>query len=745
MSRSLFVRAAWRHWWPFPSAKFDWFAALLVGTSVLFLVTSPLLALFFRMFLEIDRTIAVTYALVLLLCIEAFLLCCFWQELPRRRRAEAAIGRMNSMQRAISMASGRIVSMRPDELEHGLRRELCAIREMLNIDGVSWFQRSESGQSYKRLQYSLDSSYVAFNESFLVSISPWISEQLLQGVPVHLRNINDLPPEAAKERQILQCGGIKSLAVIPSRGGLCGANALVLTSFSKEISWDRKVIEQLSVLASVFANAKARELAEVAGGESESRFRHLFEDSPLGLALLDSTGQIRVANNALARFLGRTVVELSAQSIFGLTVPSEIPQVWLHLQELLAGVREIRQVERKFLRKDGSATWGRVTLSMAGGKTGTERFVMAMVEDVTESMATREQLEQSKHMLTMALDASRTVAWEYDPHTDVMNWLDRNRNTAKTTEAPRSEYFSNILQHVVPDDWALLRALIKSMLQTGGIFSTEFRMIGRDGTIRWMLGKGQLYQKSPDAHPKIVGVTMDISHLKRAQVELQQLAKRLMQAQEEERKRISLELHDDIGQRVALLAIELDLVQQQLNGNEMVRDRVARAQFSAEEIGSDIHQISHSLHSSKLKYLGLPAAVREFCSLISETHGLAIEFGCAEQKPNLTEEEALALFRVAQEALNNAARHSHAGRVKVLLSFSEMHAMLSVADDGVGFNSSDQCDGIGLIGMRERVRSIGGELRIVSTPGSGTELQAILTFLEPRVLKQPLATAATAF
>src|SRR5262249_9340208 len=157
-------------------------------------------------------------------------------------------------------------------------------------------------------------------------------------------------------------------------------------------------------------------------------------------------------------------------------------------------------------------------------------FVLAMVEDVTEGIRAREQLEQSRRRLTMALEASRMTAWEYDPVSESIAWMDRNtlRERGNVPEGPVR--FADVLQYVHPEDRTMLLDLAHRIFHEGGAFSAEFRMFAKSGAIRWMLGKGELLRKGGESGAaKIAGVTLDVSVLKRTQVELQELAKRLME------------------------------------------------------------------------------------------------------------------------------------------------------------------------------------------------------------------------
>jgi PAS domain S-box-containing protein len=725
MLRPVPLRAASRSRLFAPLTSWDAYVLYAVTTIVLSFAAYRLLSLKeASAFLPFGMrgTLTLNGTLTVILSLEAFLLLWLWIEMPRRRKAEIALERMHSIQRAISRASGRIAMMKPEDLEQGLQREMGVLREVLNVDHVFWFQQDNGGTQFFPMQATKCAEGRLESLEFHSREARWMVEAALRNEPVHFRRLQDLPPEANSDRGMLARNGIRSFALIPAGGGDDRANALLLASVTKEMNWKKEVLAQLSVLASVFASARARKSAQDAGSASELKFRHLFEDCPIGIALLDASGNVRTANPALGRFLGQTCEELTQKNILDVTCPENLSETWLHMQELLAGIRETAQKESHFRRKDGSMVCGQVTLSMAGAGTG-EPFLLGMIEDVTAANRSKAQLERSRRMLALALESSRTTAWEYDVRSDRISWLDRNKLRDSEEPVPATDLFSNVLSHVRPEDRDALRDVPSQILRKGGVFSAEFRMIGKDGTDRWMLGKGELLKHSETSAPKIVGVTVDVSEVKRAQFQLQQLAKRLMAAHEEERKRISRDLHDDIGQRVALLAIELDLLKQMLSPEDRLQERVERIRSSATELGTDLHQLSHELHSSKLKHLGLEAALREFCKRITSAHPLIVELNCREPRM-LPEEERLVLFRVAQEATNNIIRHSGATRAEISLTYSESLATLVISDDGHGFDTTAASNGIGLMGMRERLRAVGGALQVLSTRGAGSEIRA---------------------
>jgi signal transduction histidine kinase len=211
--------------------------------------------------------------------------------------------------------------------------------------------------------------------------------------------------------------------------------------------------------------------------------------------------------------------------------------------------------------------------------------------------------------------------------------------------------------------------------------------------------------------------------LENIQLELQQLTARLMQAQEEERQRISGELHDDIGQRLSLLVFGLERIRNNLQGSTAQQSELTELRNQAEEITNDIHQLSHEIHSTKLQHLGLKAALNELCNKISAQRSIGIDLEVRDHVP-LSPDVQLCLYRIAQEALSNVLKHSGSGRVAVSLSRDHRLVRLQIRDAGVGFDASSSTSGLGLASMRERLRMVQGVLFIHSLPGQGTEITA---------------------
>jgi signal transduction histidine kinase len=232
-----------------------------------------------------------------------------------------------------------------------------------------------------------------------------------------------------------------------------------------------------------------------------------------------------------------------------------------------------------------------------------------------------------------------------------------------------------------------------------------------------------LRQRQADRKPK------DASSTKAGDANLARvdLSGQLIHAQEEERARIARELHDDINQRLALLANGLAELERKASETEQhLPEKEVRALWRlTNEIAGDIQHLSHQLHPSKLHYLGLGAAVRDLCQEFSRQYKIEIECVVRDIPRSLNEDVSLSLFRTVQESLHNAARHSHAPLVRVELTGQGDFVRLRVSDDGIGFETNQKRhQGLGLISIRERVSLVGGELTVWSRPSLGTQIEA---------------------
>jgi signal transduction histidine kinase len=236
-----------------------------------------------------------------------------------------------------------------------------------------------------------------------------------------------------------------------------------------------------------------------------------------------------------------------------------------------------------------------------------------------------------------------------------------------------------------------------------------------------------------DSSGRIVGfakIAHDITERKLAEAALSTVTRKLIDAQEQERTRIGRELHDDMGQRLSMVAIEL----QQLHEDPLVlpevRNRTGELQKQITEIARDIQSLSHELHSAKLQYLGIAGAMRSFCQEFGEQQKVEIDFKTYDLPSLSSPDISLCLFRVLQEALHNSAKHSGVRHFEVRLWGTSEEIHLSVKDSGAGFDreAAKSSRGLGLISMEERLKVLNGTLAIDSQPKGGTTIHARVPF-----------------
>ena len=236
---------------------------------------------------------------------------------------------------------------------------------------------------------------------------------------------------------------------------------------------------------------------------------------------------------------------------------------------------------------------------------------------------------------------------------------------------------------------------------------------------------------SPIRHTdgKVIGaskIIRDITHRKQAEQVLSRMNRNLIEAQEKERTRIARDLHDDIAQRLALLAVGLEQVQNKLPESPELHARIDTVRVQGMQLASDVQALSHELHSSKLEYLGIVVAASGFCKELGNRQKVEIDFRSIDVPSSLSADISLCLYRVLQESLHNAVKHSGVRRFEVRLWGASEEVHLSVSDLGIGFSGADVVKGagLGLTSMQERIKMVSGQIAIDSQPGRGTTIHA---------------------
>jgi PAS domain S-box-containing protein len=258
-------------------------------------------------------------------------------------------------------------------------------------------------------------------------------------------------------------------------------------------------------------------------------------------------------------------------------------------------------------------------------------------------------------------------------------------------------------------------------------FRMEYRLRRHDGEYRWVLDIGVPRFDQERSFVGYIGTCVDLTDRKLAETALASVSRRMIEAQEQERARIARELHDDIGQRLALLAINLAQLHRKPENSIGTRSRVEDLRNQMTAIATDVQALSHRLHSSKLEYLGLAPAMRGFCKEFGDQQEVNIDFETHGLPSSLSPEMSLCFFRILQEALYNSVKYSGVRHFEVRSWATPNEVHLTVSDFGSGFDieAAKAGRGLGLVSMEERLKILNGTLSIQSQPKLGTTVHAL--------------------
>jgi PAS domain S-box-containing protein len=322
---------------------------------------------------------------------------------------------------------------------------------------------------------------------------------------------------------------------------------------------------------------------------------------------------------------------------------------------------------------------------------------------------------------------TRIVAWESEGDAQRFSYV--SEHAVEMLGYPVSDWYApNFLaSHIHEDDQHWVLAAYKKQTCITQHFDLTFRMWARDGRLVWVQNLISVGWHNQGAR-KLHGFMIDVSERKRTEEALKALGGRLIAAQEEERRRVARELHDDFNQRLAVLSIELEQLRERIRKPLRLRRSVEHLQDLAQEIAAEIHQLSYKLHPSKLDHLGLVAAVKSLCTELNESGKLKVEFQHTGSPFTLDRDTTLCLFRIAQEGLRNVVKHSRAESARVVLSKTRTAVRLLVSDNGCGFNTKTSLmeKGLGFLSIKERLHILGGEMNVYSKPLHGTRLEVSL-------------------
>ena len=463
--------------------------------------------------------------------------------------------------------------------------------------------------------------------------------------------------------------------------------------------------------------------------ESEERFRSAMHNVASGLFTVDLHGRVTYVNPAAeamfqwtsTQLLGKDMHEVTHDKRSDGTVfpASECPA----LEVLQHGI-ELRDHEDVFIRKDGS--FFPVVFSASPLKRNGETIGLVVgFRDDTQRREAEQAVRESEGRFRLVASSTPVMIWMSG--TDKLciyfnqGWLEF---TGRSVEAELGHGWTEGVHH---KDLERCFQTYTKAFERREPFQMEYRLRRHDGEYRWIFDHGVPRFNAEGSFAGYIGSAIDVTERKLAEEALSTVSQKLIEAQEQERCRLAQELHDDIGQQLVGLLLRLTVARKRVEvPMPELGQEIGSAIETARRLARDVQNLSHGLHSTELKYLGLEAAARAVCAELSERTTVDVQFRSESSVTGLPDDVSLCLYRVLQEALQNAVKHSRSPQIDVWLGNDASSVELIVRDSGIGFepNTASQGRGLGLMGMKERLKSVGGELTIDARRAGGTTIRA---------------------
>jgi PAS domain S-box-containing protein len=473
---------------------------------------------------------------------------------------------------------------------------------------------------------------------------------------------------------------------------------------------------------------------------SEARLRAFAEHSPALMFIKDLEGRYRFANRQFLERFGLRVEQVLGRSDAEL-FPRTQANVFRASDRQVALGRQPVEVEEKARYLDGEHTSLVVKFPLFGAD-GELVAVGGIATDITERKLTEQALLEQRKLLQEAQKVAGLGCWEWDPASGRISWSEQLFRLYGVDPASFQPSFEGYLERVHPEDRQHSGERVARALIDGRAFAAVERVVRPDGEVRWLRSHCEVVRDANGRPIKLLGACLDVTEsrtseeaLRAAAASLQALSRRLVEAEEAERRRIAGELHDRVGQNLSALNINLDIVLGTLGEAAPLEVRMRLRDSLALVDGTlqSIENVMAELRPPLLEEYGLGAALGWYAEEFSKRTGIAIDFQdeAREKNRELRRDAAVALFRIAQEALNNVAKHANAKRVRITVSATPQEMAVEIGDDGAGFDAvaaEARASRWGMTTMRERAEAAGGRLEIMSARGTGTVLRASVPF-----------------
>ena len=458
-------------------------------------------------------------------------------------------------------------------------------------------------------------------------------------------------------------------------------------------------------------------------------FRTIFDHAPVGMARVGLDGRWLEVNQRVCDITGYSRDELLASDWQTITHPDDLADNLDVLSKFIAGESQSFSFEKRYIRKDGVPVWVKISCSLMRDEVSQAPLhLISIVDEIAEYKLAQKLLLTAEEKwakafrqtpMAMAIFNVKDHRFiEVNDAFEAFTGFDRREATGKRVD--EMEFLVDPLG---------LQKMIDAVVAGNRVEGWEVEYRSKDGKT----GSALFFAEDIeiDGEPCIIGAALDITDRKRLETELQELSGHLIKAQDEERRRISAELTDSLGQSVTVINFEASQLARraQIEFGPDLNSLAAKIR----DISAGIEIISQSLHPSGLDYTGLPWAIEGLCRQYTHLYGLQVAFKHEGIPSSLSSDVALCLYRIVQEGLNNVVRHSGRRQAWIELSSNGPDIRLKLWDHGMGFDADTVKAGLGLLTMRERCRRLNGVMAIHIQNGTCLEVQIPLANIEVEV------------
>lgn len=633
----------------------------------------------------------------------------FGRDITERKKAEAKQQRQfDELQQLYDLA---VISGQEKEVEKIYEHALNSLEKGLKADRSSILFLDEEGKMQFKAAKGLSATYKALAEDYSIS-----SDDTKHQVPSLITDVENYSGPG-QFISVLINEGIKSFGSIPIiyQDRLIGK---CIIYYNDVHQFTENEIQFAQTIAHNIAFSVERHRANEALLASENRYHSLVEQAADAIALFDKKGKIIEVNNSALQLLGYSYNELMKLSLPDILTDEEIEKNPVQYDLLEKGLSTIKQ--RKMRRKDGQ-----LVITEVNSKILPDGRFLSMVRDLTDRIEAQKQIEKEKELSDNIIDSMPGVFYLYDEKGKFIRW---NKQFEVVTGYSAKEITGlHPTQFFEGEEKFYMEQRIANVFSEG-VSDAEADFIFKNGDRKPYYFKAILVDF--EGRRCLLGTGIDISDRKKAEKELndsykaiRKLTSHLQNVREEDRAHIAREIHDELGQQLTVLKMDVSWINKRIGAtDDIVKQKMNGLLNMLDETVKTIRRISSELRPSLLDDLGLTAAIEWQLQEFKKRSGIKTSFTKPAAEINLSDMVKIGLFRIFQESLTNVVRHSQAKKLKVSLLQKNNKLILSIEDDGKGFDKVKIASNrtLGILGMKERTAMMGGFYEIIGIPGKGT-------------------------